>query len=309
MDGFGDDDEDLLQRLKARNRQLHDELQRLVSVNERVYENKVSNVKAACMKRLEEQKKIHSQESAQKVAEVQQLRAGSMIAWALFASKKGMLTTRLKADQAKYAEYFENYQKKKAELEANHLEELQAAEQKLAKVISDYEEKLAAHKADADSRIHGLESQLENAQGEGRRLHGLVDERQREFAMLTRQRQQQQLEIEQLEARVAAPRARIKKIKWVASRQREALEREIGDYTHFLDTNLQKQQDEWEAAWSPEAWPPPPVGSPKRPMRPPPPAKGAAGMPAVITTGATPQGPRQESLPLLLQPRRLPPLS
>jgi len=287
----------------------HNELQRLVSVNESHYENKVSNVKEDCMQRLEEQEKIHTRESANMVAELQLLRATSLISWSLFRNKKGMLSSQLKADQAAYAEYRENYQKEKEQLEASNFKELQAADQKLAEVIADYEGQLAAHKADADRMIHGLESELDNACGEGRRLRSLVDERQGEFEMLTRQRQQQQLEIEQLEARVAAPRARIKKIKWAANMQRVALEREIGEYTDFLDNNLQKQQELWEAAWSPESWPPPPLGSPKLPVRPPPSANAAAGKPAVITTSTTQQGPRQESLPLLLQPRRLPPLS
>jgi len=312
MEAFGNDDEEVLQKLKARNRQLHEELQRLVSINESVYEKKVNEVKDACRKRLEEQKAIHSQESSRKIAELQELRAGSMIAWSLFTSKKGMLSKQLKADQALYADFFEEYRKEKKQLEASQFEEIQSAEHKLAKVISDYEEQLAAHKADADSKIHGLESELKDACDEGRRLHSLVNERQREFEMLTKQRHQQQLEIEQLEARVAAPRARIKKIQLAAQRRRNALEREIGDYTHFLDDNLQKQQELWDSAWSPESWPaPPPVGSPRIPMLPPPPADGAVGVgiPAVVTTSVTPHGLRQERLPLLLQPRRLPPLS
>mmetsp|Transcript_126305 Transcript_126305/g.252355 ORF Transcript_126305/g.252355 Transcript_126305/m.252355 type:complete len:310 (-) Transcript_126305:77-1006(-) len=309
MDGFGDEDEHVLQKLKARNRQLHEQLQHLVSKNESAYKDKVSDVKEACMKRLEEQEKIHSEASTKKVAEVQLLRAGSMIAWSLFSSRKGMLSTQLKADQATYAIYFENYRKEKAQLETSQFGELQEAYQKAETVTADCEKKLAAHKADADSSIHSLESELEDAREEGRRLSILFDERQRELEVLTRQRQQQQLEIEQLEARVAAPRASIKKIKRAAQKQRDALEREIGDYTYFLDTNLQKQQDFWEAGWPPKAWPLPPSGSPKPPMRLPPSTDGAAGMLGVITTMAAKQGPRQESLPLLLQPRRLPPLS
>jgi len=224
---IGGDHFSAIRRLQEKNRSLEQELQRLTTLREGVYDTIVNQAKEECNQLERERAVKHAEWNAQKLAEIQQIRAGLHFMHMLFATRKNAILTQLKEDKESYEAHSSDANEEWEWLLTSHRQSIKQAATKLSHTVDTYQSTFAAQKAAADNKISSLESEFAKEREENSRLRIRLETANHDAEQLRQVGQQQRAEIERLETLVAAPQAKIKEIQTALEQQRNQLEQEI----------------------------------------------------------------------------------